>query len=148
MDDIDVKILRLLQQNARKTISDLSAEIGMSMPAISERLKKLENAGVIEKYCAILNPRKLNKELIALMFVGLESPRYSDSFTEFVKGEPDIQECLYITGDFDFSLKVITHNTQTLETILNKIKAHHGIARTKTIVALLVVTSQPSIQPD
>lgn len=148
MDDIDVKILRLLQQNARKTISDLSAEIGMSMPAISERLKKLENAGVIEKYCAILNPQKLNKDLIAMMFVGLESPRYSDSFTEFVKGESEIQECLYITGEFDYSLKVITHNTQTLEALLNKIKTHQGIARTKTIVALSVVTSQPSIQPD
>lgn len=148
MDDIDVKILRLLQQNARKTISDLSAEIGMSMPAISERLKKLENAGVIEKYCAILNPQKLNKELIAIMFVGLESPRYSDSFTEFVKGESEIQECLYITGEFDYSLKVITHNTQTLEALLNKIKTHQGIARTKTIVALSVVASQPSIQPD
>lgn len=148
MDDIDVKILRLLQQNARKTISDLSAEIGMSMPAISERLKKLENAGVIEKYCAILSPSKLNKELTALMFVGLESPRYSDSFTEFIKGESDIQECLYITGEFDYSLKVITHNTHTLEALLNRIKTHHGIARTKTVVALSVVTSRPSIQPD
>ena len=69
MDDIDKKILRKLQENARVTISELSSEIALSMPAISERLKKLENSGVIRQYAAILDPMKLNKHLMALIFL-------------------------------------------------------------------------------
>ncbi|MEG6584315.1 Lrp/AsnC family transcriptional regulator [Dendrosporobacter sp. 1207_IL3150] len=148
MDDIDIKILKSLQINARVTISDLSNEIGMSMPAISERLKKLEASGVIEQYCAILNPQLLNKQLMALMFISLENPRFSDSFAEFVKYETEIQECFYIAGDFDYSLKIITENTLSLERLLNRIKTQSGVQKTKTTVVLSVITSRPSVTPD
>ncbi|MPN46750.1 Leucine-responsive regulatory protein [bioreactor metagenome] len=148
LDDIDVKILKMLQKNARITISDLSTDIGMSMPAISERLKKLEASGVIEQYCAILNPRLLNKELMALMFISLENPRFSDCFAEFVKQETEIQECYYIAGDFDYSLKIITTNTLSLEQLLNRIKTQPGVQKTKTTVVLSVVTDSPSVTPD
>ena len=93
MDDIDKKILRLLQKNARITISDLSSEIALSMPAISERLKKLEASGVIKQYAAILDPALLNKHLMAQIFIRLEKPLYCDAFTDFVKQENEIQEC-------------------------------------------------------
>lgn len=148
MDDIDIKILKSLQINARVTISDLSNDIGMSMPAISERLKKLEASGVIEQYCAILNPQLLNKQLMALMFVSLENPRFSDSFAEFVKEETEIQECYYIAGDFDYSLKIITETTLSLERLLNRIKTQPGVQKTKTTVVLSVITSRPSVTPD
>ncbi len=148
MDDIDKKILRLLQKNARITISDLSSEIALSMPAISERLKKLEASGVIKQYAAILDPALLNKHLMAQIFIRLEKPLYYDAFTDFVKQENEIQECFYITGEFDYSLKIVTENTKTLEQLLHKIKNQPGIANTKTLVVLSPVINNPSPGPD
>lgn len=147
MDDIDKKILRNLQKNARMTISDLSSEIALSMPAISERLKKMEASGVIKQYTVILDPAMLNKHLMALMFVRFENPSHGDAFADFAKSEVEIKECFYITGDFDYSLKIITENTHTLELLLTRIKNQSGIVKTQTIVILSTITDNPSIVP-
>jgi Lrp/AsnC family leucine-responsive transcriptional regulator len=148
MDDIDKKILQNLQKNARMTISDLSSEISLSMPAISERLKKLEASGVIKQYTVILDPEMLNKHLMALMFVRLDNPVSGDSFAAFIKTEPEIKECFYITGDFDYSLKIVTESTHTLERLLTRIKNQVGIVKTKTIVILSSITDNPSVIPE
>ena len=80
MDDIDKKILKRLQENARVTISVLSSEISLSMPAISERLRKLEASGVIKQYTAILNPELVDKQLMALVYLSFDNPSHGDSF--------------------------------------------------------------------
>ena len=148
MDDIDRKILKKLQENARITISDLSSEIALSMPAISERLKKREASGVIKQYTTILDPALLNKHLMALMFLRFDNPKHGDQFTCLVKDEPEIKECYYITGDFDYSLKILTENTRTLEKLLTRIKNAPGVVKTQTIVILSTITDSPSILPD
>ena len=148
MDDIDRKILKKLQENARITISDLSSEIALSMPAISERLKKLEASGVIKQYTTILDPALLNKHLMALMFLRFDNPKHGDQFTCLVKDEPEIKECYYITGDFDYSLKILTENTRTLEKLLTRIKNAPGVVKTQTIVILSTITDSPAILPD
>ena len=148
MDDIDRKILKKLQRNARVTISDLSSEIALSMPAISERLKKLEASGVIKQYTAILEPAMLNKHLMALIFLRFDNPSHGDRFADFVKNEGDIKECFYITGEFDYSLKILTENTQSLEKLLTRIKNQPGIVKTQTIVILSTITDSPSILPE
>lgn len=141
MDDLDLKIIKLLQLNARITASDIGKEINMSVPAVTDRIKKLEAAGVIMQYTAVINPKKFGKELTAIMYVSLERPKYIDKFLEFVKEEDDILECHYLAGDYDYALKIITENTDTLERLLNKIKAVQGIQKTKTSVALSTIKS-------
>lgn len=148
MDDIDRKILKKLQENARITVSDLSSEITLSMPAISERIKKLEASGVIKQYTTILDPALLNKHLMALMFLRFDNPKHGDQFASLVKAEPEIKECYYITGDFDYSLKILTENTRTLEKLLTRIKNASGVVKTQTIVILSTITDSPSILPD
>lgn len=148
MDDIDKKILKLLSANARATLSELAGEIALSLPAISERLKKLEASGVIRQYTTILDPAKLNKHLMALMFLRFDNPKHGDRFAELSKAEPEIKECYYITGDFDYSLKILTENTQTLEKLLTRIKNAPGVVKTQTIVILSTITDSPSVQPD
>ena len=145
MDDIDKKILKRLQENARVTISVLSSEISLSMPAISERLRKLEAAGVIKQYTAILDPALVDKQLMAIIFLSIDSPSHGESFTKFVVDEPDIKECFYITGDFDYSLKIITQNTISLEALLNRIKEQPGVVKTQTIVVLSSIVDRPSV---
>ncbi|WP_462332093.1 Lrp/AsnC family transcriptional regulator [Schwartzia sp. (in: firmicutes)] len=148
MDDVDKKILKMLSENARATLSELAGEIALSLPAISERLKKLEASGVIRQYTTILDPAKLNKHLMALMFLRFDNPKHGDHFAELSKAEPEIKECYYITGDFDYSLKILTENTQTLEKLLTRIKNAPGVVKTQTIVILSTITDSPSVQPD
>lgn len=145
MDEIDKKILRRLQQNARVTISVLSQEISLSMPAISERLKKLEAAGVIQRYTAILNPALVDKHLMALIFLSFDNPANGDKFRDFVADVADIKECFYITGNYDYTIKVITKNTKSLERLLTHIKEQPGVVKTETIVILSTITERPSI---
>ncbi|HEX3044953.1 MAG TPA: Lrp/AsnC family transcriptional regulator [Bacillota bacterium] len=147
MDQIDVKILKLLQSNARMSASEIGARINLSVPAVSERLKRLESSGVIEQYVAIVNPRSFRKELTAIMFITLERPRFTENFVEFVQGEEEILECHYLAGDFDYALKVITENTTTLEHLLNRIKSVQGVIKTRTIVVLSTSKNNHSIIP-
>ena len=148
MDSIDINILKILQSNARVTTSEISSRVNLSIPAVSERLKKLEAAGIIQQYTTIINPQKLNKNLTAIMFVSLERPKFNESFVEFIGGENEIIECHYLTGDFDYALQIITENTTTLEKVLNKIKSVKGIQKTRTIVVLSTVKNKYSISPD
>jgi Lrp/AsnC family leucine-responsive transcriptional regulator len=147
MDGIDAKIIRLLQKNARITASDIGAQINLSVPAVSDRLKKLESTGVIERYTAIVNPASLGKNLAAIMFVSLERPKFNDKFAEFVSGEEEILECHYLAGDFDYSLKIVTEGTATLEALLNRIKSVPGIQKTRTLVVLSTIKNRYSVSP-
>ncbi len=145
MDSIDLKILNLLQKNARITVSEISSLINLSIPACSERLKKLEQSGVIKQYTAIIDGKYLNKYLTAFMFISLERPRFTDQFIEKINKETDILECHYLAGDFDYLLKIITDNTDTLEELLQRIKSVQGVQKTKTIVTLSTVKNNYSI---
>lgn len=147
MDNIDIKILRLLQENARITASDIAGKINLSVPAVSDRLKKLDASGIIEKYTAIISPKKMNKSLTVIMFVSLESPKFADKFIEIIQKEDEITECFYLAGDFDYSLKIITTSTETLERILNRIKSVAGVQKTKTTVTLSTIKNNYSIIP-
>lgn len=147
MDEIDVKILRILGENARCTISEIGARISMSVPAVSDRLKKLENAGMIEQYTVILNSAKLKKDLTAFMLIGIERSRAFSDFLTVVEEMDDILDCYYIAGDYDYMLKVVTENTTTLESLLNKIKSIKGVQKTKTVLVLSTKKKRPSPLP-
>ncbi|MDD3114430.1 MAG: Lrp/AsnC family transcriptional regulator [Anaerovibrio sp.] len=146
MDATDKRILKRLQENARVTVSVLSQEISLSMPAISERLKKLENTGVVQQYTAILDPTLVDKHLMSFFYVSFDAPSNGDKFAEFVCTEPDVKECFYITGDYDYVLKIITKNTKSLEKLLTRIKNQEGIVKTETIVTLSTITDRPTIE--
>lgn len=147
MDSIDIRILKLLQKNARITASDIGSEIGLSVPAVSDRLKKLEASGIIQQYTTIINPKNLKKELTAIMFISLERPKFTERFVDYVKGEDEILECHYLAGDFDYALKIVTENTSTLESLLNRIKNVQGVQKTRTIVVLSTVKNNYSVMP-
>ena len=148
MDGIDAGIIRLLQRNARISASEIGAEIKLSVPAVCERLKKLESSGVVQQYTAIVNPKSLGKCLSAIMFISLERPKFNDGFVEFVSAEGEILECHYLAGDFDYALKIVTESTATLEALLHRIKSVPGIQKTRTLVVLSTVKNKFSVSPD
>ncbi|TCS78208.1 Lrp/AsnC family transcriptional regulator [Pectinatus cerevisiiphilus] len=148
MDKTDKAILKNLQKNARMTISDLSAAISLSMPAASERVRKLETSGVIKQYTVILDPEKINKHLTALMFLRFDSTTNGEAFAEYVKTEPEINECYYITGNFDYYLKIITEDARTLMSLLSRIKNHPGLVTTANVVVLSNIVDNVSVLSD
>ena len=148
MDLIDIKILEVLQENARVSISDLSKKVNLSLSAVSERLKKLENSKIISKYTVILEPKLMGKDLSVIISIGLESTSDTQSFLDFVQSEPELLECHYITGEYDYLLKVTTTNTHTLEMIMNRIKSFNGIKRTQTNVILSTTKLHHSVSPE
>lgn len=147
MDIIDVRILELLQQNARISVSEISKNVNLSLSAVSERLKKLEASKVIKSYTIILNPEYLGKELSVIMNISLENPDHTMDFIEFIMAESEILECHYITGEYDYALKITTKNTQTLEHMMNRIKSVPGIKKTQTNVVLSTLKNLHSVRP-
>ena len=148
MDEIDVKILKCLKANARENASVISEKVSMSVSAVIERIRKLENSGLIVRHTTIIDGSKVGKDVTAFISVSLEHPKHIDAFTDFVRNNRQILECHYITGESDFILKVMTDNTQTLERLLNSIKGVTGVQGTETIVILSTVKNEHCVDPD
>ena len=106
MDKMDYKILKSLKSNARNKASDISKEIHLSVTAVLERIRKMKKNKVIKDYTIIVDQKKIGNDLTALMEVGLEHPKFYDSFTTAIKNNNNIVSCYYLTGDFDFMLKI------------------------------------------
>ena len=117
MDIIDYKLLKCLKENSRENATNIGMKINLSTPAVIERIKKLENSGVIEGYTTIVNQRALGSEITAFISVSLEHPKYNEAFIQLVNDNAFIAECHYIAGDFDFILKVYTHTGKSLEQV-------------------------------
>lgn len=107
LDQIDLKILRCLQDNARISYVDLAAQVGLSTTPCLERVKRLERSGVIRGYQARLDPRALKANLLVFVEISLEtqSPSVFDEFRRAVAELPQIQECHLVSGQFDYILK-------------------------------------------
>ncbi len=146
-DAIDVKILEILQENARVSISELSKRVNLSISAVSERLKKLEGSRVIEQYTAILSEPAMNKNLSALILISLDSPNQTEEFLKLVSECDEILSCYSITGEYDYSLFAATEDTASLEILMNKIKSIHNVKRTQTNVVLSKTKVRHSVKP-
>ena len=147
LDTIDVRILEVLQDNARVSISELSKQVNLSLSAVSERLKKLENSNIIEQYTTVLNPAAMEKELSAIMMISMEDPSDTPEFRRLVQELDEILECHYITGTYDYVLKITTKNMATLEALMNKIKSIKSIKHTETNVIFSTIKNKHSVVP-
>ena len=145
MDKIDIKIIECLKKNARENASVIGSQVNMSVSAVIERIKKLEANGIIRQYTVVLDSKKLGMDITAFISVSMEHPKYNNNFNEFVNTHKQITECHYITGDFDFLLKVNTESTGGLEALLNEIKSAGGVSLTKTLVVLSTVKEDYSV---
>lgn len=136
LDDIDISILDILQKAGRTRRSDLAEKVSLSIPAVSERLRKLEENGIITGYYAKLNHRLLGKDITAFIFVTVDSSKHFQSFVERANDLDEILECHAITGDGTHLIKVRSQNTETLEKLLSKLQSWSGVIKTNTSVVL------------
>jgi Lrp/AsnC family transcriptional regulator, leucine-responsive regulatory protein len=146
LDHLDFQILEHLSLNARVTWTELSAQLGLSAPAITERVRKLEERGVIRGYTVLLEPELLGYELLAFIAVQISDAKSRKTFLERVKTMPEVLECHHMSGDDDYWLKVRCAGTKALERIITEeLKTISSGIKTRTSIALRSLKDSPSL---
>ncbi len=148
LDPIDYKLLDLLQENARATQSELATAVGMSQPAVAERLRKLEQDRIITGYFARVDGRHLGKDIVAFIGVAIEHPKYNAAFSKKIQAIPDVLECHHVTGQDSYLLKVITENTESLDRLISEhLRTIPGVTRTNTTIVMSTVKEGTHVKP-
>jgi len=135
-DSIDHKILHELQHFGRKSASHIAEKINVSVPTITERIKKLQETGVIIGFQAILNPTKIGLDVAAIITIISGSSQYYKEVTLAAKETSEVVQCFSTTGNGSHTLLVNTKNSNTLEDLLRKIQSWPGVIRTETQIIL------------
>lgn len=138
-------ILRMLQQDNRKTSAELSAEIGLSVSAVNERVRKLNTNGTIAGNRAIVSPSALGTQVCAFVFIDLNGNVKTGTFTAAASKLAEIQELHHIAGQHDYLAKVRTADIDGLRDVLAILKAHPAVSRTETVVVLETRKETPAI---
>lgn len=145
-DAIDLKVVEALMENGRISFADLATLVGLSAPAVAERVRGLEHRGVIRGYAALGDPIQLGCAVTAFVAVALERPEHRTPFAELIGQLPEVQECHHVAGDFDYMLKVRCAALLDLERIVGEtIKGLAGVVRTRTTIALSAVKETPAL---
>lgn len=121
MDDIDKKILSLLQGNARISLKTIAEKTFLSSPAVSARIEKLEKDGIISGYHAQVDPMKLGYHIIAFINLNV-MPEDKPKFYAYAEGVPNILECSCVTGDYSMIMKGAFHSTMELDIFIGQLQ--------------------------
>lgn len=148
LDPIDYKLIEILQDDARLTQLQMAAAVGLSQPAVAERMRKLEQEGVITGYNARIDGRKLGKDITAFIGVGIEHPKYNKVFAQKILLIADVLECHHVTGQDSYLLKVVTESTHTLDLLISEhLRTIPGVTRTNTTIVMSSVKEGSHIKP-
>lgn len=139
IDDIDRQILGSLERNGRSTWRELGDAVGLSPNATAERVRRLEDRGVITGYTALLDPAASGRGLIALVDVRLAAPADADRFEALVHDLPEVTDAAHVTGRSDYHLRVACAGPSALDALIRRLKTDGGVVETDTRIALRTV---------
>ena len=143
LDELNWKILKCLQENSRQSNSEIGRQVGITSPAVTERIKKLEDAGVIQSYDTTISPYEIGYQLKAIItlraFMGMLKP-----FMEKVKTYDEVLNCYRITGNENFVMEVVLKNQKHLEAFIDQLIVY---GETKTQIVLSKVIKNKPIKP-
>ena len=144
MDQIDLQIVQLLQTNARISLSDIGRKISLSTPAVSSRIQKLQEQGVIKQFVTVVDPSSFGKGICAFcLLIFRNDSQNGVNFTKFVESEPDIVDVFCISGEYEYLLKIVTSSPTSLENLLKRLRNNFSNAKTKTYLVLSHLKSSP-----
>ena len=149
LDRIDRSILSLLRRDGRMSHAAIAKEVGLSGPAVHERVRKLEQNEAISGYAAILNPDSLNRPHVAFALVTLsEGSEFAadDPIVKRICEEDDVLEFHRVAGEDCYLIKIRTATNKDLEQLLRRIRSIRGVARTRTTIVLSTELEEPSIE--
>ncbi len=147
-DETDLKILDLLQGNARMTVKEISGQLNLSTTPTFERIKKLEKAGVIDHYSAVINYDKLGHKLHAFAHISFKdhSKKLIAEFEDRILDLPEVQECHYVTGSCDFIIKILVKDIEKYqEFVTQKLFDIPNIARIESYLSLAVKRKKSNV---
>lgn len=137
MDKIDKAILSLLNRNGRATASEISREVHLSIPAVAERIRKMDESNVIENYTVRINREKAGWNIMAFIHVSVDDTENIANFREEISRYPCVLECHHVAGTYDYLLKVLTENMAALDFFLsNSLKTIQGVSSSNTTIVL------------
>jgi Lrp/AsnC family leucine-responsive transcriptional regulator len=147
MQDIqDQKILEILISQGRITWAELGNLLGLSAPASADRVRRMEEKGIIKGYTALINHKSLGYSLMAFVTLSLSHPKHKQRLLDFVKEYPEVQECYHTLGCDDYLMKIRCHHTEHLDLFLNEnLKILPGVSNVKTTIILASVKEPNSI---
>jgi len=136
LDDIDRSILNSLQNEGRKTASDIAKDLDLTVPTITERIRKLQEANVIKSFQAVIDPRLVDLDVTAMITVISSSSEKYQDVIKMAQITKEVIQCFSTTGMGSLMLWVATKNSKTLEELLRKIQGWPNVTRTETQVIL------------
>jgi len=137
LDDIDRKLLMLLQENDRLGLAELGKAAGSAASTVNDRIKRLVRNGIITGFHARVAAEVVGLELLAFILVAWSDPKVEAKFIDKIQKTPNVLECHHVTGAWNYLIKVRVKNTRELETLLaGTVKSVAGVLRTDTMIAL------------
>jgi Lrp/AsnC family leucine-responsive transcriptional regulator len=135
LDAIDRQVLTELQADAKISLKDIGEKVGLAAPSVMERVRKMEQAGIITGYHAVVDARSVGLDVAA--FIGVSVRNHAVQTVEaFVLHEQQVLECHHVTGRHTLMLKVKVRDTRSLEHLIGRIRSIDGVERTETMVVL------------
>ncbi|MEJ7627944.1 MAG: Lrp/AsnC family transcriptional regulator [Ferruginibacter sp.] len=142
LDDKDISILKLLQDNARATVKEISNSIHLSTTPVHERIKRMEASGVIKQYATLLDHRKVKKGLMVICYVSLKqhSKNAGQKFIKTIHELNEVIECFNISGEFDFMLKVVCEDMNNYYDFhVNKLSQIENVGQVQSVFVIGVI---------
>lgn len=143
LDDRDLDIIRALQDDARATYADIARKVSLSPSSVHDRVRKLEQAGVIKAYRAEVDPQALGLFVTALISVTPLDLKQPDDLPDRVQPFPEIEDCFSVAGDENYVLKVRTRTPRDLEDLLRRLREHAGVHTRTTVVLSIPFEGRP-----
>ena len=136
MDSIDRKIITLLAEDARRSLTDIGDQVGLSASATNERIRRLVTSGAIRRFTLDADPASLGVPVLAFVCVALAPEADEAAFRAYAASHPAIEEAHHVTGGWSYMVKVRVPSLPELEAFLAELKARKFLARSETIIAL------------
>ncbi|MDX1383662.1 MAG: Lrp/AsnC family transcriptional regulator [Thermoanaerobaculia bacterium] len=148
VDEMDAKVLRLLQENGRMTNRSIAEQVSISPPGLQKRLRRLEQKGVIRRYAALVDREAVGLDLLCFVQVTLahHQPNQRSAFRDTIQSLPEVLECHHLTGEYDYLLKVVVRNQKELERFLfERLTPIEGVDRVRTSIVLREIKNSTSL---
>ena len=136
LDETDIQILKTLQKDARESASHIAEKVNVSVPTVTERIRKLQENGVILGFQTAIDPSSIGLDVSAIITIISGSSQYYKEVTIAAEETPEVVQCFSTTGNGSHMLYVVTKNSNTLEELLRKIQSWPGVVRTETQIIL------------
>ncbi|MGZ8578297.1 MAG: Lrp/AsnC family transcriptional regulator [Actinomycetota bacterium] len=146
MDRRDLEIIAALQEDARATYADVGERVGLSASAVHERVRKLEKAGVIRGYRAVVDPEAVGLFVTAFVAVTPMDPTQPDDVPDRISEIPEVEACFSVAGESNYLLKVRTRTTSDLEELIRRLREKAGVV-TRTTIALSIPFEDRPVRP-